>query len=89
MIELILQRADLNGNGKIDKGFFKHERIGGILSDMDLVFLDYTRQETGRTTHTYYAPEDDAAHSRDFGPSPYRRPTPPAVDYRPTPPSAT
>ena len=87
MIELILQRADLNGNGKIDKGFFKHERIGGILTDMDLVFLDYTRKETGRTTNTYYAPKDDAARNSEFSLFPQRRPTPPSIDYRPTPPA--
>lgn len=85
MIELILQRADLNGNGKIDRGFFKHERIGGILTDMELVFLDYTRKDTGRTTHTYYDPEESASRRPEsdlFN----RRPMPPSINYRPTPP---
>lgn len=86
MIELILQRADLNGNGKIDRGFFSHERIGGILSDMELVFLDYSRKDTDRTTHTYYAPQEDATRFPDFARSPNGRPMPPSNEYRPTPP---
>ncbi len=86
MIELILQRADLNGNGKIDRGFFSHERIGSILSDMELVFLDYIRKDTGRTTHTYYDPQEDARRLPEFDRSPYSRPMPPSSEYRPTPP---
>jgi Ca2+-binding EF-hand superfamily protein len=86
MIELILQRADLNGNGKIDKGFFRHERIGSILSDMELVFLDYTRKDTSRTSHTYYEPKENNPRFPDSGLSSDSRPMPPSIDYRPTPP---